>query len=133
MPTVRIEAHLTAAELLKAVEQMPQPDRDDFVDQVVHLRTRPRASGLSRAESELLTKINLGLPAALQSRFDALVAKRREGRIAQDEYDELLQLTSQVEDSDAQRVEYLAELARLRKTTLPALMRDLGIKTPPYA
>lgn len=133
MPTVRIQAQLTAAELLKAVEQMPRPDRDDFVDQVVHLRTRPRATGLSRAESELLAKINRGVPAALQSRYDALVVKRREGKITKDEYDELLQLTSQVEELDAQRVGYLAELARLRRTTLPALMRDLGIKTPPYA
>lgn len=132
MPTVRIEAQLSTAELLKAVEQMPQPDLDDFVNQVVRLRTRPRATGLTRAESELLSKINQGVPAALKSRYDALISKRREGTIGEDEYDELLHLTSQVEELDAQRAGYLAELARLRRTTLPALMKDLGIKPPPY-
>lgn len=132
MTTVRVEAQLTAAELLKAVEQMPRPDLDAFVDRVLRLRTRPRASGLPRAESDLLVKINQGVPTTLQSRYDALIEKRRESKISQDEYDELLQLTNQVEELDVERVGYLAELARLRKTTLPALMEDLGLEPPPY-
>lgn len=128
-----VEAQLTTGQLLKAVEQMPQPELEQFVEQVVVLRARQRAPGLSRTESELLAKINQGVPAHLQSRYDELIAKRRADTLSQTEYDELLRLTEQVEEFDVRRVEWLAQLARLRMTTLPALMEDLGIKPPPYA
>ncbi len=86
---------------------------------------------LSQTRSELLTKIRQGIPADLQRRFDDLIGKRRGRTISQAEYEELLRLTEQIEDLDARRVEYLAELARLRETTVPVLMKDLGLKTPP--
>ena len=127
------QAQLTYGQLLKAVEQMPQPERDQFVDEVVALRASTRAPRLSRTEFELLTKINKGIPADLQNRYDDLINKRRGLTISQVEYDELLRLTEQIEELDVRRVEYMAELARWRKTTVPALMKDLGIKTPPYA
>ncbi len=44
-----------------------------------------------------------------------------------EEYSELLQLTDQVELLDAKRVEYLVELALLRKQPLPLLMEELGL------
>ncbi len=128
MPVVEIEA----GQLLRAVEQMPQRELDRFVEKVVALRASHRAPRLSRTESELLTKINRGVPAELQDRYDELIAKRREGDLTETEYDELLLLTEQVEELDAKRVEYLADLAHLRKTTLPDLMDDLGIKPPPH-
>ncbi len=127
------QAQLTYGQLLKAVEQMPQPERDQFVDEVVALRASTRAPRLSRTEFELLTKINKGIPADLQSRYDDLINKRRGRTISQAEYDELLRLTEQIEELDVRRLEYMAELARWRKTTVPALMKDLGIKTPSYA
>ncbi len=127
------KAPMKYRQLLKAVEQMPQSKLDEFVADVLALRARTRAPRLSRSESELLTKINRGVPADLQSRYDDLVAKRRERKISEAEYDELLRLTEEVEELDVQRVEHLTELARLRKTTVPALMEDLGIKTPAYA
>ncbi len=86
---------------------------------------------LSQTRFELLTKIRQGIPADLQRRFDDLIGKRRGRTISQAEYEELLRLTEQIEDLDARRVEYLAELARLRETTVPALMKDLDLKTPP--
>ncbi len=127
------QAQLTYGQLLKAVEQLTRPERDRFVDDVAALRVSTRAPRLSRTESDLLTKINQGVPADLQSRYDGLITKRRGGTISEDEYNELLRLTEEVEDLDARRVEYLAELARLRETTVPALMQDLGITTPRYA
>ena len=133
MPAIPIEAQMTTGQLLKAVERMPQPELDRFVERVVALRASLRAPRLSQAESELLAKINEGVPAGLQSRYDELIAKRRGATLTPGEHDELLRLTEQVEALDARRVEYLAELARSRKTTLRALMRDLGIQPPPYA
>jgi hypothetical protein len=90
----------------------------------------PSGAPLSPKESELLVKISQSLPADLQRRYDELIAKRRESALSEAEYDELLRLTEQVEAFDIKRVEYLAELARSRKTTLRVLMKDLGIKAP---
>jgi hypothetical protein len=130
---LQVEAQLTLGQLLKAVEQMPQPELDQFVDQVVAFRAGQRAPQLSGSESELLAKINQGVPARIQSRYDSLIAKRRASTLSEAEHEELLRLTEQVEAWDTRRVEYLAELARLRKTTLRALLKDLEIKPQPYA
>jgi hypothetical protein len=132
-PLIQVEAQLTLGQLLRAVEQMPQPDLDQFVDRVVAFRAGQRAPRLSSSESELLAKINQGVPADLQSRYDALNAKRRAGTLSEAEHEELLRLVEQVEGLDTRRVEYLAELARLRKISLRALLKDLGIKPRQYA
>jgi len=87
---------------------------------------------LSRTETELLAKIKQSVPVDLQTRYDELITKRRGASLTESEHDEVLRLTEQVEGLDAERLEYLAELSRLRGTTLRDLMKDLGIKQPPY-
>jgi hypothetical protein len=87
---------------------------------------------LPQAEAELLLKINQGVPQALQQRYDELIAKRRRNILTEAEYGELLRLTEQVEELEARRLGYLAELARLRKTTLTELMDTLSIRKPTY-
>ena len=84
-------------------------------------------------ETKLLLKINQGLPFDTQKRYDGLVAKRKAETLAPDEHQELLGLIEQIEKSDAERIKHLADLARLRGTTLTALMKDLGIRSPVYA
>ncbi len=130
MPTVQIKAHLTTRQLLKAVEQMPQEDLDRFVEQVVMLRASQRAPRLSPAESELLERINQGLAAREQQRFDELVTQREVADLTDEENAEYLRLTGLAEALNVERVKALVELARARRSTLRAVMQDLGIKTP---
>lgn len=66
-------------------------------------------------------------------RYDQLTAKRRSNTITPEELRELLNLIDQIEHSDAERIQKLAQLAHLRKISLTALMNELGIETPPYA
>jgi hypothetical protein len=133
MSVIQLEAEVSAEQLLKAVAQMPQSELEQFIVQVNALRPRHEGRKLSPVESELLLKINQGIPAELQHRYDELIAKRREMRLTSDEYNELLSLTDQVEMLDAKRVEYLVELARIRKVPLTVLMDELGIQPPAYA
>jgi hypothetical protein len=79
------------------------------------------------ADGELLLLINRPIPAELQQRYDLLLAKRQTETLLPNEYDDLLRLTEQIETLEAQRVAALAELARLRGTSLRALMTRLGI------
>jgi hypothetical protein len=131
MSTIQVTMELPSDELLKAVEQLSLSDLEQFAQQIVRLLARRRAPVLSRTEAELLLKINQSaLPANLQARCDALVAKRQEETLTPSEREELMHLTDQLGELNVHRLEHLAELARLRQTSLPALMEDLGIQVP---
>jgi hypothetical protein len=97
------------------------------------LRAQRQEPHLSQAETALLLQINEGISAETQQRFDELVAKRQAGTITPEELAELIQLTDQSEQRDAQRVAALEALAHLRRMTLADLMDSLGISPPPYA
>jgi len=132
MSTIQVEAQLSYNELLKAVEQLSLPELEQFVPQIIALQARHKAPTLPKDEADLLLRINQGMPPDIQKRYDKLTAKRRAETLTPDEYSELLRLTDHIEKLEAKRVEYIAELARLRKTSLTALMKELGIQ-PAYA
>jgi hypothetical protein len=96
-------------------------------------QSRAESSHLSREESELLQKINLGIAEEKWRRYRDLVAKRRAETLDVNEQTELIALSDQIEQANARRIEYLAELATRRKTPLETLMRELGITAPAYA
>ena len=131
MPTIQITMELPSDELLKAVEQLSLPDLEQFVQQTVRLLARRRAPVLPRGEAELLLKINQStLPVDFQTRCDELVIKRQAETLTPGEREELMHLTDQLDELNVHRLEYLAELACLRQTSLPVLMEDLGIQVP---
>ena len=67
---------VSSEQLLKAVVQLPQPELERFLAQVLALRPRHAERRLSPAESELLLKINQGIPTDLQHRYNELISKR---------------------------------------------------------
>lgn len=87
---------------------------------------------LSKAESELMLKINAGLPVETWRQYHALIAKRNVGTLTNEEQQTLVGLVDQVEIAHARRLGYLLELANLRGTTLDAVMDALGIVKPTY-
>ncbi len=132
MPVVQVERQLSTEDLLKAAGQLSQSELEQFTYRVITLRAQHQAPSLPRAEARLLRKINQGIPVTIQNRYDELTAKRRDETLSSDEYEELLRLTDQIEEIEARRLGYLAELARLRRTTLADLMGTLGIRPPTY-
>lgn len=84
-----------------------------------------------RSELELLELIHQGVPTELQSRYDQLSAKLRAEEITAEEHQELLRLTHQVEKADGERLEALVTLAKHRNVSLPQLMQDLDLQSPP--
>ncbi len=128
MPTIQIKAQMTTRQLLKAVEQMPQEDLDRFVEQVVALRANQRGHRLSRVESGLMKKINQGLAEQDQQRFNELIARREARDLTSEENADFLRLANLSEALNVERVRALAELARIRRTTLRDVMQELGIQ-----
>lgn len=59
------------------------------------------------------------------------MAKRQTDALTDQEFAELTALSNHIEELNAHRMKHLAELARLRGTTLPELLDRLGIIPPP--
>ena len=127
MSIVKVEVQLSSEELLKAVEQLNLSELEQFVSQVIILQAQRKTTGLPQTEAELLLKINQGIPSNIQRDYKELVAKRDDEILTEDEHQQLLQLTEEIEKIQAQRIENLAELSRLRGISLTALMESLGI------
>ena len=132
MPVIHVNADVSAEQLVRAAAQLPFIEWERFLSRVCALRPPHAERVLSHEESALLMKINQGVPAETQRRYDALLAKRRANSLNPEEYEELLRLTDEIEQFDATRITYLVELARLRDMPLPVLMNELGI-APTYA
>ena len=86
---------------------------------------------MTAEESDLLERINRGLPAAIEQRSRELDARRRAGTLTPAEHEELLRLIEQIEAAQVERLENLVALAEFRGTSLPKLMDELGLESPP--
>ncbi len=82
---------------------------------------------ISKRQTELLGRINSGLSEPRARRLEALDARREEETLTPEEHAELLGLVDESERLAVGRAEALVELARHRGTTLPSLMRELGL------
>lgn len=82
---------------------------------------------VSERESDLLQRINLGLPTELWGQYRQLIAKRDDGTLSAPEQETLVAISDQIEAANARRMGHLVELARLRGVGLAAMMNDLGI------
>ncbi|NKQ34388.1 MAG: STAS/SEC14 domain-containing protein [Chloroflexi bacterium] len=133
MPTIQVKANVSSTELLDAVEQLPLPDLEEFLDRVLALRAKRVAPTLASEEAALLTKINAGIPERIQTRFDELRQLQTVRELAPEEETELFELVNQIETIEAQRIEYLAQLAQLHGKSVRAVMAELNITPPSHA
>jgi hypothetical protein len=117
-------------QILRAIAELDEPELDDLFQQVLHLRSQRQVPSIDRTENDLLLTINQTLTFSRQNRFDQLVAKRQADTITDEELEELIELTDQAEQLNADRVMALAQLAKARNQSLKQVMQTLGITTP---
>ena len=108
-------------------------DTNAFVVQALEERLRrkgrqPVAPHLSHEESLLLQKINQGLPEATWQEYRELVDKRRAETLTPEEQTRLIAISDSISEAHAERMANMAELARLRNTSLKTLMRQLKVQ-----
>jgi hypothetical protein len=121
---------MSVDELLKAVDDLSEPDLDHLVDRALFVRARRKANVLTADETRLLLKINQGIPEDLHREYLGLVDQRDAATITDTAYTRMLELGDRIELIAADRAEALAELAVLRQVSLMKLMDDLGIHGP---
>jgi hypothetical protein len=123
-------AVMSVDELLKAVDDLSEPDLENLLNRTLFVRARRRGLIATPEESTLLRTINRGIPAELSDRYAILADKRDEETLTATEYPELLEIADRIEAAVVKRLEALVELAELRQVPLLQLMADLGIQTP---
>lgn len=122
---------LTAAEVVNAAEDLSLPELETVIAQLMAVRARRAIEAGRSAETDLIHLIKDAIPAVVQRRYDQLKVKRRTTNLTEAEHEEFLRLIDVVEEIDAQRVQYLAQLARLRGTTVEQVMASLSLTPPP--
>jgi len=128
--TMYVTQKILPKDVLYCINQWCTNEIDQFVKQVLLISAQKKSPSFSNLETDLFLKINTGIPYELQQKYNRLIAKRDKSELTQNEYKELLRLTDRIEQFEAKRIEYLSQLAKLRKTTLSNLMIDLGINEP---
>jgi hypothetical protein len=119
-------------ELLTVAKQLSENDLDRLLQEVAVLRAQRKAHVLPAAEAQLLQKINQGIPEELRTQYQTLRAKREAETLTEQEYQTLIQLSNQIEQLGAQRLEALVNLAQLRRVSLKDLMQTLAIVPVTY-
>ena len=119
-------------ELIQAVNQLESEDLDRLLQQVVILRAHRKVNVQTLEEAQLLHKINQGIEEELRTQYQTLRAKKEAETLTLPEYNTLIQLSNQIEQFGAQRLEALANLAQLRSISLSELMETLGIQPVTY-
>jgi hypothetical protein len=119
-------------ELLLAANQLDEADLERLLQQVAILRAHRKANVLPLEEAQLLQKINQGIDPELRTQYQTLRAKKEAETLTDAEYNTLIQLSNNIEQFGAQRLEALANLAQLRACSLSELMVSLGIQPVTY-
>ena len=127
MPVVQVSAELSFDQLVNAVTQLPQSELQKFLHTVDKIHPLHKEHRLSSRESELLLEINQGIPPAVQQRYYELIDKRDARTLTSEEYQELLDMTDQVELYNAKRMKYIMKLPALREQSFNVLLDELGM------
>ena len=126
----------TKLELIKLIADIQSEELLDrvrlFLKEVEsEMKALDKPPALSKEETELLLKINEGLPEEVQLRYNELLIKQSEETMTEAEHKELVQLIPRVEAKGAERMRYLIQLAQLWNISVDEVMERLGIKPPP--
>jgi len=128
MIQIKVEAQLPFEQLIQTLEQLDPSELEQLVNQAMRVQTERKILSLPIDQSLLLQKISQCIPLQLQERYDFLISKRQDNTLMDEEYQELLGLGDRIETIEAKRLENLAELAKLRHTSLTSLIQEFQLQ-----
>ncbi len=114
-------------DILNGISELETKDLEKFMQRIGHLIARRKVAYLPERESHLLMKINKAIPVVLQKRYEDLLTKNQAETITPIEHEELLKIIDKVETKNAERLENLIELSRIRNISLDVLMKQLHV------
>jgi hypothetical protein len=127
MPTEVVKPKITPGQVLENMAHLTARQLENVIQKAALLRLQKRKIVLSAPESDLLRVINRGLSSEKDARLEQLQQKLREERLTRREHAQLLRLTEELENLGVQRLKALLELAAIRRSSVPRLMREMGL------
>lgn len=131
--TLTIELRPELEARLRAEAAKVGSDLHTFIVQALeeHLGRHNRSSmpsHLSLQETDLLQKIDQGLPEVIWKEYHDLIGKRRAETLTPEEHVRLITLADSIAEAHTERMVHVAKLARLQDRPLKTLMKQLDIK-----
>jgi hypothetical protein len=128
---IRPDTQVGVDEIVNGVASLDTPDLEIFLQRISQLLATRKALHFSSEEAELLIKINAGYPTELKQKYRDLLAKKAHLSISPAENKELEEMIDEFEVLDSKRLEYLIELAQIRRQPLDILLKSFG-ELPKY-
>jgi len=127
MPAVSTRPTTLPSRLLRELASLPWESLDRLMPKIEALRLRKHPSVLPSREASLLKQVQRGLPARLRNELASLSARKDSGSLTSEDRKRLSGLASEIDSHQARHVQALIALAAIRRTTVPALARQLGL------
>jgi hypothetical protein len=120
-------ATITRQDTIALIDALPNETLPELAQFIEYLRfkTFGRAAFVTETDRQkLLAVIQRRLAPEQQQRLDRLRQKNESGELTPAEHVELLQITEQIENADAERASALIELARLHKKPVSTILHE---------
>jgi hypothetical protein len=127
------DGNIAFDDILRGVSSLETTEIMQFMHEISLIVAQRKATPLSLRESQLLRAINESIPDKLQMQYEALAIKLNEESITEKEHQQLLRIITKLEENKGKKLEYMIELAQLRKITLQELASQLQTKSIFYA
>ena len=125
---IRSNIKLGMADLLEGIAKMDTKDIELFLKEVANILSQKKKQPVSKSSQEqlLIKKIKKAYPAKLNKAYHALSSKLEAGeKLTHQEKVKLTTITNQFEALDAERLQYLLELAASRGQSLEQLLIEM--------
>ncbi|WP_421949216.1 hypothetical protein [Phaeodactylibacter xiamenensis] len=127
MSSVRISSQITVKDLLQGVAQLSSEELDYFIERAIEIRSSKEGISEEAQIKTLIEAVGKGPEQSWLQRLEELDQKRINNALSDQELKEFQQMGEELEEWSAQRLKHLVQLAALKKTDLPALVKELEL------
>lgn len=119
--------HIYTNNLLQDIAQLDTSSIEQLKADMEAILEKRKQIVKQKKEQKLVQKIHNYTAFDNYKRYQELLEKHRSESITIEEYQELMTLTPQIENNNAERLEHLMTLAKIRQKPLREVMQELGL------
>jgi hypothetical protein len=127
MSSVRISSEITVKDLLQGVAQLSSEELDYFIERAIEIRSSKENISEEAQIKALIEAVGKGPEQSWLQRLEELDQKRISNTLSDQELKEFQQMGEELEEWNTQRLKHLVQLAVLKKTDLPTLVKELEL------
>jgi molecular chaperone DnaK (HSP70) len=114
-------------DLLQGVAQLSSEELDYFIERAIEIRSSKENISEEAQIKALIEAVGKGPEQSWLQRLEELDQKRISNTLSDQELKEFQQMGEELEEWNTQRLKHLVQLAVLKKTDLPTLVKELEL------